>query len=163
MESKASVYRRWRRTFVIIACIWAVGLLSAGRRSYKAYVHSRWRRHVELLILRLAPKRPADVTSEDWAHCLIWTWNLHANYGYFGCIADDQREPLVREFERLLDEPVTLNSIDQIWDEYIRRNPRANAYLRFRPMIPKMLQPYSTTESLDSWVKKWEERERERK
>jgi hypothetical protein len=83
-----------------------------------------------------------------------------------GGIANDQREPFVREFERLLDGPVTLNTIDEIWYEYVRHNPRARPYLKYLPTTPQMLQTaeelknHPQTEALDIWVKKLEERER---
>ena len=36
---------------------------------------------VEYRILRLAEKRPEDVSPEQWSFCLYWTWQLHDNYG----------------------------------------------------------------------------------
>jgi hypothetical protein len=95
------------------------------------------------VILQLAAKRPADVTPEQWAHCLQWTWNLHANYGWESYFPEQEREPFAREFERLLDGPVSLGTIDKIWDSYARHAPRANAYMHYRPTTPEMLQQAS--------------------
>src|SRR5437899_2994506 len=96
IETRAEVFRRWKRTLLVIATIYVLGVGGAfGWVVYKATVHNRWRRHVEQLILRLAPKRPTDVTPEQWAQCIHWTWNLHGNYGALGYFPEDQREPFV--------------------------------------------------------------------
>jgi len=144
METKAQVWRRWQRGLFVIAGIYVTSVaLAFGWLFYKGSVHRRWHDHVNALILELGPKRPAVVTPEQWAHCLQWTWNLHANYGWQSYFPGDQREPFVRDFERHLTEPVNLDTIDQIWDDYARHAPQSNRYMHFRPTTPEMLEQVS--------------------
>src|SRR5205809_765970 len=113
MESKSHVYRRWKRTILFIACMSATGaVLAFGWLVYISQVQRQWHEHVELLILRLTPRRPADLTEAQWAHCIFWTWNLHANYGHWSYFPMDQRDAFVTDFERHLSETVTVNTID---------------------------------------------------
>ncbi|MBI3860961.1 MAG: hypothetical protein HY290_03610 [Planctomycetia bacterium] len=153
METKANVYRRWFKTVLIIVGM-SVGSYAAtfSWLMYKAHVHRRWHEHVQILILRLAPQRPDDVTPEAWALCVFWTLNLHGNYGGPSYFPEEQREPFVREVESMLREPVTLGTVDKVWDAYVRHAPRAQSYLQFRPTDPQMAKTYSAGESLDSLV-----------
>jgi len=129
----------------------------------------QWYRRVEFLILRLADKQPADVSAAQWEQCLSCTWNLHVNYGPPGYFAEDRRDGFAAEFNRRLDGPVGLDTIDWIWDEYERNAPRAKSYDHYRPTTSPMLGQATELERggqevpLDSWVKMLEERERQQK
>jgi hypothetical protein len=144
METRVQVWRRWKRGLLLIAVIYAAWVGYAfGWLFYKSAVHRRWQEHVKVLILQLAPKRPADVTPEQWAHCLQWTWNLHANYGGQSYFPEAEREPFALEFERLVEGPVRLDTIDKIWDSYVRHAPRAKPYMHFRPTTGEMFKQAS--------------------
>jgi hypothetical protein len=164
MESTAQVWRRWKRGLVLIAAIYTFGLVSTfGWLLYKNAVHRRWYEHVNCCILRLAPKRPPDVPAGQWAHCILWTWNLHANYGGATYFPEEQREPFVADFERHLMEPVTLATIDAIWDDYATRAPKAQNYMHFRPTTSEMLvHAGRTQDSLDTWLEQLKECEKGR-
>ncbi len=169
METRAQVWRRWKRGLTFIAALYALGLASTfGWVLYKTSAHRRWHDQVEYCILRLAPMRPLDVTPEQWSCCLHWTWNLHANYGWMGYFPDDEREPFLADFERHLKEPVSLATIDAIWDDYGRHAPKALAYMHYRPTTPPMLpdaagkSQYQGYDSLDSWIEKLKKREQGR-
>ena len=161
MESTAEVYRRWMRTLGIIVCIWAFSIaLAFGWQSYRAQVHRKWEQRVEILILRLARKRPADVTPEYWTKCVQWTRMLHGEYGGISYFPAEARESLIRDLERHLAEPVNVQTIDAIWDDYARHAPKAAGYLTFRPTTPEMQQGYSTDESIESLTRRLEDLER---
>jgi len=170
METPAQFRRRWGRGLLIIAGIYGIGFAGAlGWSFYKVHTHSKWYHHVEYLILRLAPHRPADVTPEQWSCCLHWTWNLHANHGAMSYFPEDQRDAFTADFERHLDGPTGLDTIDAIWDDYGRYAPRALGYMQYRPTKPPMLPDaagqarYQGYEPLDWWIKELEKREREMK
>ena len=79
---------------------------------------------------------------------------------------EDQRDEFIADFERHLREPVTLGTIDAIWDDYIRHNPKAAPYARYRPTTPEMLAEadyQAQTQGPDWlgwWVKELERREK---
>jgi hypothetical protein len=168
METRAQVIRRWKRGLLLIAALFVLGFAGAiGWFIHKVEVHRRWYHRVEYLILQLAPKRPADVTPEQWAMCLLHTWNLHTNYGGLEYFPEEAREPFAAEFERHLQEPVTLKTIDQIWDDYTRFAPRSKGYMRYLPTTPSMLEEAEILVQnggdylLDEWLNRLERRKRE--
>ena len=103
--------------FILVALL--IFLELAGR--------ARWERHgrvsdrMEMAILRLAFHRPSDLTDDQWAYCISWTYNLHRN---FGVIPDwfptDELERVVETLEAEIDAGPSLATIDWIWDEYCR-------------------------------------------
>ena len=167
MESRVQVVRRWKKIAVVIALVWVLGVTwRVATFAHGRYVHLRWYRHVELLILKLAPRCPADVTPAQWANCLSWTWNLHTNYGpseYFG---PRLQQPFAAEFERRLEGPVGLDTIDWIWDEFARCAPRSIGYNRYRPTTPQALSDVAEGRTgpdspLEWWIGTLRTRERE--
>src|SRR5262245_1023526 len=114
---------------IVVALYWAV---------HRADVHRQWQQRVEVLILRLARHRPPDVAPEYWTKCVVWTLKLHAEYGNLSYFPSDGRQPLIRDLERHLAEPVTLDTIDAIWDDYIRHAPKARPYLKYLPTTPQV-------------------------
>lgn len=164
MESTAEVYRRWRRTLGIIICICVAGTaITFAWAVYQTHVHRQWGQRVEILILRFARQRPADIAPETWTKCVYWTLKLHGEYGGMSYFPSDSREPLTRDLERHLAEPVTLQTIDAIWDDYVRHAPKARPYLRFRPTTPQIQDGYSTDESIESLIRRLEGLERRQK
>jgi hypothetical protein len=168
MESTANVYRRWTRTILLIVCISGIStVLAFCWMVYKSRLHMNRVRHVELLIMRLAKKRPSDVNEAQWANCLFWTWQLHTNYAHSSYFPTKEYDPFIAEFERHLNGPVTIKTIDAIWDDYMRHAPSARRYDRFRPTTAAALeaveelkkQPY-TEYSLDMWIDRLDRRER---
>jgi hypothetical protein len=126
---------------VAVAFCWAV---------HRADVHRQWQQRVEVLILRLARDRPPDVAPEYWTKCVVWTLKLHGEYGNLSYFPSEGRQPLIRDLERHLTEPVTLQTIDAIWHDYIRHAPRARPYLKYLPTTPQIQEGYSTDESIES-------------
>ncbi len=168
METTDQVWRRWRKGLLVIAGIYGIGFAGAvGWVCYKQHVHSRWYRHVEYLILRLAPNRPAEVTPDQWAQCLQNTWNLHANYGAMQNLSEEECRAFVVDFERHLEGPISLHTIDAIWDDYGRHVPRARGYEHYRPTPPAMLERAAEeaktqpADWLGWWIQRLKERERE--
>lgn len=169
MESKAQVVRGWKKVAVAIALVCAIGIAGLFvTLIYRHAVHRAWYDHVQLLILKLAPRCPPDVTPARWANCLGNTWNLHVNYGGPSFFDSRLREPFVIEFERRLEGPVGLDTIDWIWDEYARCVPPAKGYgSRFRPTTPESLQLADEIDSgqpganmsLDDWLRMLRERD----
>jgi len=162
MEPTSEVWRRWIRNLGIIALLYVVGTAIAFFWAvHQAHVHRHWEQQVEILILQFARKRPPEVPPETWAKCLQWTLMLHGEYGGLSYFPSAAREPLIHDLERHLAEPVTLQTIDAIWDDYVRHAPRANSYLRFRPTTPEMQEGYSTDETIESLLRRLEELERQ--
>lgn len=165
METRAQVIRRWRRTLLLIACIWGIGLAAgAGWLYHKIEDHRHWYREVEHQILRLAAKKPDGVTAEQWAACITWMWNLHSNYGWESDFPEERREPFLREFTQHVDGPGSFDTVDWFWDEYIRCAPRAGTYPQWRPDTAEMrkddkVHPELTIEPLDFWLTKLKRRE----
>ncbi len=69
--------------------------------------------------MRFAYYRPNDLTDEQWASCLSWTYNLHHNYGVHpDWFPTDELQRVVEKLEVEIDP--SLATIDWIWDEYSR-------------------------------------------
>ena len=164
MESTAEVYRRWLHTLWIIVCMSVLGTaVTFAWLVYRAHVHREWQQRVQVLILRLARNRPADVTPEYWTKCVLWTLKLHGEYGSLSYWPSEGRQPLIRDLERHLAEPVTLHTIDEIWEDYMRHAPRARPYLKYLPTTPQIQEGYSTDESIESLIRQLEDLERQQK
>jgi len=85
-------------------------------------------------ILSLSEQRPPEVTADQWAFCLFWAWNLHANYGMHpSYVPTDDLVEIEKVLRRKIDSGVDLELFDWLWDEYIRAYPRAANYNQWRP------------------------------
>jgi hypothetical protein len=75
----------------------------------------------------------------EWQFVVGWTINLHGNCGPF--IRPEQwgaAEAFADEFERRLQGPVDLSTIDWIWDEYCLFSKYGQAYSdKYRPTRPE--------------------------
>lgn len=98
-------------------------------------VHREWSNRVEADLKSLAGKRPADITLDEWESLVGWTLNLHGNCGvHYAWVDRAEREPFLAELERRLQGPVSVATIDWIWDEYARITKYGQTYSdKFRP------------------------------
>ena len=103
------------------------------------------------------------MTPEYWTKCVVWTLMLHGEYGNLSYFPSEGRQPLIRDLERHLAESVTLQTIDDIWDDYMRQVPRARPYLKYLPTTPEVQEGYSTDESIESLIRQLEDWERQQK
>src|SRR5687768_9832635 len=90
----------------------------------------------------LADKRPPDVPPGQWEFMVGNTMNLHLNCGLSPANVDrEQMWPFLEELERRLQGPVTVATIDWIWDEYARITRGGRGYgERYRPTRSPDLQ-----------------------
>jgi hypothetical protein len=97
--------------------------------------HRWWHEWARAGIYALADKRPADVPPGRWEFMVGWTLNLHSNCGTWHTWVDrEQMWPYLDELERRLHEPVSVATIDWIWDEYARITKGGRGYgERYRP------------------------------
>ena len=103
----------------------------------------QFRRHrqasdrMEIAIARLAFHRPGHLTDDQWAYCILLTWNLHSNYGVIPqYLPTDDLERIVAELEAKIEAGPDLATIDWLWDEYFKAYPRARNYDHWRPTLP---------------------------
>lgn len=104
--------------------------------------HRRWYDQVHADLYALADKRPADVPPGQWEFMVGWTINLHTNWGAHHTYVDrDQMWPFLAELEQRLQGPVSVATIDWIWDEYARFTKGGRGYGEgYRPTRSPYLQ-----------------------
>jgi hypothetical protein len=92
---------------------------------------------MDVAVLRLAEHCPAELTDDQWAYCVMWTWNLHRNFGTSHTyVPTRDLARIERELQTRIDNGVDLATIDWIWDHYIQSYPRARNYDHYRPTAP---------------------------
>lgn len=74
--------------------------------------HRKARDEMDVAILSLSTKCPPELTAAQWAYCIGWTCNLHANYGYFQAISARDLERITRDLRKRVDEGPDLSTID---------------------------------------------------
>ncbi len=99
------------------------------------FTHRKWSDRVDANLESLIDKRPADVPPGQWKFMIHWTRNLHGNWGVLHVWVDpDQKWQFLDELERRLQGPVTVATIDWIWDEYARITKGGRSYgEKYRP------------------------------
>jgi hypothetical protein len=99
------------------------------------YEHRKWSERVKANLYALCWKRPPEVPSGQWEFMVGWTIMLQNGCGSHHTVVDqDQKGPFLDELERRLQEPVTVATIDWIWDEYARITPGGREFgERYRP------------------------------
>jgi len=112
-----------RKGWMILAAV--VALTGAAAAFWFLWIrpiheHFIWYGRVRAALEPLAGKRPADVPPGQWEFMVGWTLNLHANCGTEQRIDRNERQAFLDELERRLQGPVGVDTIDWIWDEYIR-------------------------------------------
>jgi hypothetical protein len=99
----------------------------------------RWAARVEAKLWELRSKRPPNIARGSWAFLVGWTINLSANCSAVrreGVTSRDN-EQFLQELERKLEEGPEFETIDWIWDEYIRLTKGGQHYDRYRPTRPE--------------------------
>ena len=124
---------------------------------YPFVVHQRWRRAIEYRILSLAERKPDNLDSKQWAACVHWTWNLHANYGPVSYFDARSRDTFLAEFDQRLKRQVDLSTIDWIWDQYALHTRGGRSYSdQYRPTTAEGLKEASLDRygeyNLGSWL-----------
>ncbi len=115
---------------IVLCAFFATYMYRYGR-------HQRVSGRMDTAILRLALNRPDDLTDDQWAYCILWTWNLHCNCGVLpSLIPTTDLERIATELESKIDAGPNLDTIDWLWDEYVQSAPGAHNYERFRPTSP---------------------------
>lgn len=133
---RRSGLRYWALAAVALILISLVGFVVA--RAYPLIRHRRVTERMEIAILKLAVNRPPELTDDQWAYCIAWTWNLNANYGtHPSYVPTDDLERVARGLEQRIDHGPRLATIDWVWDQYIKACPRARSYEQFRPTAPE--------------------------
>jgi len=129
MTDPSAKLRRYQfslRTLLIVVLVLAL-ILSVGKTVWITVIRPKMERERYLTscrnahscLDRLAQKRPADVTREDWEYMVGWTYNAKANcLECYERIEDYPRfHRFIGEFEERLDREVGIETIDWIWDE----------------------------------------------
>lgn len=119
---------------VVIACaaIWD--------RSLGPHIEQhRWAVRIEAKLRELRFKRPPNIARGSWEFLVGWTINLSVNCSPVrreGVTSRDN-EQFLQELERKLEEGPQFETIDWIWDEYVRLTKDGQHYDRFRPTRPE--------------------------
>ena len=94
-----------------------------------------WHRRIRADYQLLAGSRPGDVGRGQWEFLVCWTRNLHGNWGTYYGIRDIRRaEAFADALEDRLRHPVSMATIDWIWDEYQIFAPGSRRYdTTYRP------------------------------
>lgn len=109
-----------------------VGLMIAN--GYPLVRHRRATERMECAILALAVNRPSELTDDQWAYCIAWTWNLHANYGtHPSYVPTDDLERIATGLEEQIRQGPGLATIDWVWDQVMTAYPPARHYEQYRP------------------------------
>ena len=138
-------WKVWVALFVLVGAVAAVWFLEVG----PGLEHASWQQRVRRDMWSLRMKRPVEVPQDQWECLVDWTLNLHANCATVRSWVDpDAMWPFVEELEKRLDGPVTIGTIDWIWDEYARFCARGRQYVEnYRPTRPPPLAPLWSAEN----------------
>lgn len=137
-----------RRLMIVVAAIALIlgGFDAIFLRPFR--VHQRWYGRVEADLESLAHRRPPDVSRQEWGYVVGWTLNAHANCCSHPNFVDrSQTERFADEFERKLRGRVGMETIDWVWDEFMRFS-RIKSYERYRPTSPDRLKAAAN----ESWA-----------
>ena len=134
-----------RILFAVIACIVVSGVLFWFIMIEPSHRHLVFCGNVRAELELLAKKRPRHITKKQWEQVVAWTLNGHAN-----CFAPASNMPPVEmaRFEkelklRLTKSNVDLETIDWIWDSYVRFGYLGKQYSdNYRPTTPERLKEY---------------------
>lgn len=140
-----SVSVKW--LMVVVAAIALIlGFDSAFLRPIRD--HQRWFYRVRTDLESLTHRRPPDVDRETWGYVVGWTLNAHGNCCSAPTYVDPGRtKQFAEELEQRLQGKVGMDTIDWIWDEFMRFS-KIKSYDRFRPTTPEHLKEAAGT----SWL-----------
>jgi hypothetical protein len=123
--------------------------------------HEQWSRDIQDHIVMLADKCPDGLSAGQWAHCLSWTWQLHANCGSYDFFDHRERARFLAEFDGRLKGTVDLGTIDWIWDQYVAHSQCGRAYSQnHRPTNPDRLREISADTPGNDQLQEWLDRSR---
>lgn len=108
--------------------------------------HTRWFYAVRDRIESLKDRRPPEVGRAEWGYVVGWTLNAHGNCCSFrGSVKPADMWPFAEALDRRLRGRVGMDTIDWIWDEYVRISTVGPSYSRsYRPTAPERLKDAST-------------------
>lgn len=86
-------------------------------------------------IRSLEARRPPDVTPQAWQAAVFWTQNLHGNSMVPFEASDHQIKVFQEDLNQRLSQPIDLDTIYWIWDEYAKLTPAGKRYQRFRSQM----------------------------
>ncbi|MBD3672636.1 MAG: hypothetical protein HUJ26_03825 [Planctomycetaceae bacterium] len=115
----------------VILILFAMGGLVTWQ-ILKFHQHRQATRRMEIAITRLAFHRPENLTDDQWAYCILLTWNLQTGYAHPSYIPTEEIERICAELEVRIDAGPDLATIDWFWDEYYRVYPptQSNEWMR---------------------------------
>lgn len=121
----------------------AIVLVLAGLDSIFARpgrVHRLWYARVQADLESLQHRRPPEVNRQQWGYVVGWTLNAHANCCSAPVFVDPAlTDGFAADLERTLRGPVSLATIDRIWDKILTIS-RIKSYGQFRPTSPEKLE-----------------------
>jgi hypothetical protein len=131
-------------------CLVAAIFLLAGGVAFWLRIVEPIRRHNEFCekvradFKSLAKKRPPNVSRKQWENVVAWTLNAHANcLTFHRNIPPDEMVRFEAELKQRLAGPVSLETIDWIWDEIVRLTPGGQRYSDdWRPTLPERLKEF---------------------
>ena len=137
-----------------------VGVVWIGANVFVIHRHRQAARKMEVALLRLSETVPAGLTEDQWAFCLLRTWNLHSNYGDYPYVPVADLQRIERALHSRIDAGANLTTIDWIWDEYLRACPRAVHYDRYRPTAPDNKDEFDMGAHGNNPLSEWRDRHR---
>src|SRR5262245_12315162 len=113
--------------------------------------HGKFSSNVRADLESLAKNRPPNVSRKQWENIVGWSLNAHANcFGYWHELSRDEMNRFQAELKQRLARPVTLETIDWIWDEFVPLSHVAQWYSdQYRPTRPERLKEFE--EGGTSW------------
>ena len=102
----------------------------------------------------LAYKRPSGLSRQQWQQIFSWTLNANANtFPWAKEMAPADMDEFQINLRKELSQPVTLNTVDWIWDEMARLTPTGRRYAdRYRPTTQQKLQEFTEGGGLSSYI-----------
>lgn len=148
--SDKTLYRIFASLFLIVLF---------GAISYWSFVvHPRMKHaaacdRIRERIESLADRQPQDLTEKQWLLIIHWTINANGNCLVFHFdLPQKEMEQFEAEFDRRLEGDVSLETIDWIWDEYVRLTRVGQTYSdKFRPTSSVKLKEFEEYPYDDYW------------
>lgn len=129
-----------RQTLLLVALL-ALPMAFYGRIVKPFQDHRAWYDRVQADLETLANKRPLDLSRDEWSFIVASTLNAHGNRGSHPSFLANKEmaESFADELELKLQGPVTIQTIDWIWDAYMQFT-NLKSYNQYRPTTPENLR-----------------------
>jgi hypothetical protein len=150
-----ATYNKWRSlTCIMVVAIVLVIFFRLWTETTVRYNHRRWYRQVEAVLDDLEAKCPQNYSKRSWKFMIKWTRNgLRSCCGVpqFITVDNNVRDGfLVHLQEKVYDEPVEIQTIDWIWDQYTIISSYGRDYsAMFRPTKSVRLKGIDREEPVD--------------